>query len=498
MAEGVEEFLAIVLKRSESLIQNRNTSEDFLAELLKHVDLLGNTVQLLQEIKDIVVDANEEDSGNWQHLVNVYREIENKFIGLYHQEETLITVTCRLPLLVEETKRPGRPGYYIPKESLVELRGLNFSWSKISKMFCVSRWTIMRHVNEYDLSGLQRFSIISDERIDEIVREYISRHGSTTGEPLMSGYFRSLGFHIQRRRIRASLNRVDPEHSALRWGALVARRKYFVRWPNSLWHLDGHHSLIRWRFVIHGCCDGKSRKIMYLKCSTNNLAETVRNLFLTAVDQNYGLWPSRIRVDYGVENVLVCDEMVAKRGEGRGSYIAGSSTSNQRIERLWRDVFRCVCSFFYYTFYAMEQTAILDIENPIHIFALHLVFTSRINTALHDFSAMFNNHRLSTENGWSPNQIWLNGMLNENNPLRFSDRLDDSVVDQHYGEDPNGPRPLSEVEGVVVEPVQIVNEQEISDSIIQQINVNRPSDKAGVDVYTDVLALAVQKLEEYL
>ena len=123
MAEGVEEFLAIVLKRSESLIQNRNTSEDFLAELLKHVDLLGNTVQLLQEIKDIVVDANEDDSGNWQHLVNVYREIENEFIGLYHQEETLITVTCRLPLLVEETKRPGRPGYYIPKESLVELRG---------------------------------------------------------------------------------------------------------------------------------------------------------------------------------------------------------------------------------------------------------------------------------------------------------------------------------------------------------------------------------------
>ena len=94
MAEGVEEFLAIVLKRSESLIQNRNTSEDFLAELLKHVDLLGNTVQLLQEIKDIVVDANEEDSGNWQHLVNVYREIENEFIGLYHQEATLITVTC--------------------------------------------------------------------------------------------------------------------------------------------------------------------------------------------------------------------------------------------------------------------------------------------------------------------------------------------------------------------------------------------------------------------
>ena len=37
--------------------------------------------------------------------------------------------------------------------------------------------------------------------------------------------------------------------------------------------------------------------------------------------------------------------------------------------------------------------------------------------------------------------------LNENNPLRFSNGLDDSVVDQHYGEDPNGPRPMSDVEG---------------------------------------------------
>jgi hypothetical protein len=38
-----------------------------------------------------------------------------------------------------------------------------------------------------------------------------------------------------------------------------------------------------------------------------------------------GLWPSRIRVDYGVENTAVCDAMVGVRGEGRGSFIASSS-----------------------------------------------------------------------------------------------------------------------------------------------------------------------------
>jgi hypothetical protein len=123
MAEDVKEFLEIVLKRSEEicLSANRNTSSDFLSELLKHIELLGKTVQLLQEIKDIVVEAGEPDSEKWQHLVNVYGEIEIELICLYHQEATQITVTCELPLLIQETKRPGRPGYYIPKDSLVEL-----------------------------------------------------------------------------------------------------------------------------------------------------------------------------------------------------------------------------------------------------------------------------------------------------------------------------------------------------------------------------------------
>eukprot|EP00795_Rhopilema_esculentum_P013709 gene13709-4627_t len=44
---------------------------------------------------------------------------------------------------------------------------------------------------------------------------------------------------------------------------------------------------------------------------------------------DYGLWPSRIRVDYGIENVSVCDAMVVKRGYNSSSFIAGSSTSEE-------------------------------------------------------------------------------------------------------------------------------------------------------------------------
>ena len=81
-----------------------------------------------------------------------------------------------------------------------------------------------------------------------------------------------------------------------------------------------------------------------------------------------GLWLSRIRVEKGVENVLVCDAMVEARGEGRESFIAGSSTHNQRIERLWRDAFRCVLHYFYYVFYAMEDAGIFYLDNPTTCF----------------------------------------------------------------------------------------------------------------------------------
>ena len=154
-----------------------------------------------------------------------------------------------------------------------------------------------------------------------------------------------------------------------------------------------------------------------------------------------GLWPSRIRVDRGVENVLVCNAMVDARG-GRGSFIAGLSTHNQRIERLWRDVFRCVLHYFYYVFYAMEDAQILFLDNPTHVFTLHYIFLHRINQALHEYMRGFNEHGIRTANNWSPNQMWINGMLNEENPLAH-DRLDETPEDlQYYGYDPQALRRL--------------------------------------------------------
>lgn len=46
------------------------------------------------------------------------------------------------------------------------------------------------------------------------------------------------------------MQRLNPINGIARWQQALSRRSYHVPGPNSLWHIDGHHSLIRWRFLL--------------------------------------------------------------------------------------------------------------------------------------------------------------------------------------------------------------------------------------------------------
>lgn len=99
--------------------------------------------------------------------------------------------------------------------------------------------------------------------------------------------------------------------------------------------------------------------------------------FATAVSE-LGL-PSRVRSDHGYENLFVAYLMNAIRGLNRGSHITGRSVHNQRIERLWRDVYIQVIDYFYREFRNLEEARLLDVDNEQHIFALHAVYLHSIN-----------------------------------------------------------------------------------------------------------------------
>ena len=222
---------------------------------------------------------------------------------------------------------------------------------------------------------------------------------------------RRLGILLPRAKIRASIHRVDPINTAIRRSITIRRRVYCVDGPNSLWHIDGHHKLIKWRLVIHGGIDGYSRTIVYLRCSSNNTASTVISSFSDAVSK-YGV-PDQVRSDRGGENTQVWQFMLEQH-HSQSAVLVGSSTHNQRIERLWRDVHRCVAVLFADLFRELEGDGKLNALNEVDMFCLHSVFLPRINDSLDSFTESWNNHALSTSNNLTPNQLFIEGALRQN------------------------------------------------------------------------------------
>ena len=165
--------------------------------------------------------------------------------------------------------------------------------------------------------------------------------------------------------------------------------------------------------MIHGAIDGYSRVVTYLKCSDNNRAETVLHLFIEATGSDgYGL-PARLRTDKGVENYDVAMYMLThpQRGPDMRPVIVGKSVHNQRIERLWRDVFQGVTCTYHFLFHHLEDIGVLDILDDRDMFSLHYVYLGVINHSLTQWVHTWNNHKMSSCNAKTPLQMWIQGLL---------------------------------------------------------------------------------------
>lgn len=151
-----------------------------------------------------------------------------------------------------------------------------------------------------------------------------------------------------------------------------------------------------------------------LRASANNLASTVLEVFLEAVNV-YGA-PSRVRGDRGGENVEVAVWMIKHRGPNRASFmwgryamlflvihllcmthdcVNGSSTRNTRIERMWVEVGTQFAIQWRAFFTRLERCHRLVPDQPGHLWLIHVLFLEEINADCRSFQRDWNHHPLS-------------------------------------------------------------------------------------------------------
>ncbi|CAH0560534.1 unnamed protein product [Brassicogethes aeneus] len=229
-----------------------------------------------------------------------------------------------------------------------------------------SKSTVFKKLYEFGMPMRERYSDISND--DLIIKGYLKYTKS-----ILMPDLRARGINIQRQRIRKALYTADPIGTA-----------------------------------------NRSFKIVK--------AEPVLNFFAAAVG-SYGL-PSRVRSDHGYENILVAmlnQHGPISQGLKRGSHITGKSVHNQRIERLWVDVFKEVCEAVYCELYSLEDDGLLDVENVVHIFCVQYVYKKVVNNRLESFQSAWNLNSVRTERNKTPRQLWIEGALTNYNNTSTAD-----------------------------------------------------------------------------
>lgn len=119
-------------------------------------------------------------------------------------------------------------------------------------------------------------------------------------------------------------------------------------------------------------------------------------------------------------------------------------------------------------FLFLEHSGILGPTDEVHLFCIHLVYIPLINNAINQFICRWNNHPKSTQRNFSPDQLWIQGMLNFRNSgyQAVTDVTASEAVNfDHYRIDQEGPVPEIQSDCAVSVPdtiTTLTHNQELS------------------------------------
>ena len=125
-------------------------------------------------------------------------------------------ISSKLKLTPVCTGRPGRPKFVIDENLVKDLRSFHFNLQTISNIFGIHRTTLWRRLKDRGFDFELKYDDVSEENLDnEVIK--IKKCHPLAGERMIVGILRSKGWHLQRRKVRESIHRVDPLNTVKRW-----------------------------------------------------------------------------------------------------------------------------------------------------------------------------------------------------------------------------------------------------------------------------------------
>lgn len=258
--------------------------------------------------------------------------------------------------------------------------------------------------------GSKKFRVITDEDLDEMIKNELKTSASLIGYRQMKAkILLRYNLNVSKERVRCSLKRVDPEGVKERLRKVIKRRVYETQGPNDVYHIDGNDKLKKWGFCIHGCIDGFSRRIMWLSvAATNNNPLVIANYYLDCITKHKTV-PKMLRMDLGTENIY-CQDIQVFLTRNQESFRYGSSTRNQRIEAFWSRLKRFSLSWWISFFKEMEKIGLYKEEYETHVETLMYVFLPLLQKELSEFSLIWNQRHVrqsASAPGGKPNVLFV-------------------------------------------------------------------------------------------
>ena len=257
--------LICIRERLKSSSLNLLPARNDLRDLLKNLDRLksvldanafNNTRSAIVAVLDVVQNkilrnANSTNGGNDVRRASAEGERDiGTATGGDQREETVIN-DCNGGSSNKGAGKTIGSRFSIDKEVLLTLLNQGFNVNYIGQSGLLGAKvhpnTVHNFMKRNGIPSVRRqFTEISDDELKNKVRD-LNRRYPNSGAAEMLSLLKSSDppIFIQRDRCRKALSEVDPVGTARRWAQAIKRRKYSVPTPNSLWHCDTNHALIR-------------------------------------------------------------------------------------------------------------------------------------------------------------------------------------------------------------------------------------------------------------